>query len=225
MDKSPFHSPSPQDSPRLSGFTQHHRPVIAVHSGECARGKARRPAPRTHPQTPGVCHSVVCFMEEFGSRCPFLTPLPSSQGKEPAPPPPAAVWWAPGVEMPRTGSPASETAREFGCGGLWGAERSRIWRPAHCLAKALGRGGFRACRPPPGSHRGPPGPAGWKPVWPPTVPSSHRVATEPGAPGSHVPKSKFGHCTGCGGQPFSGPPCWTQDPELCPLRPPRVSPL
>uniref|UniRef100_A0A8C5S0X6 Nuclear factor I C n=1 Tax=Laticauda laticaudata TaxID=8630 RepID=A0A8C5S0X6_LATLA len=32
MDKSPFNSPSPQDtSPRL--FTQHHRPVIAVHSG------------------------------------------------------------------------------------------------------------------------------------------------------------------------------------------------
>uniref|UniRef100_A0A8I3NDY3 Nuclear factor 1 n=1 Tax=Canis lupus familiaris TaxID=9615 RepID=A0A8I3NDY3_CANLF len=29
MDKSPFHSPSPQDSPRLSSFTQHHRPVIA----------------------------------------------------------------------------------------------------------------------------------------------------------------------------------------------------
>lgn len=34
MDKSPFNSPSPQDSPRLSSFTQHHRPVIAVHSGE-----------------------------------------------------------------------------------------------------------------------------------------------------------------------------------------------
>lgn len=35
MDKSPFNSPSPQDnSPRLSSFTQHHRPVIAVHSGK-----------------------------------------------------------------------------------------------------------------------------------------------------------------------------------------------
>ncbi|XP_039723117.1 nuclear factor 1 C-type-like [Pteropus medius] len=33
VDKSPFNSPSPQDSPRLSSFTQHHRPVIAVHSG------------------------------------------------------------------------------------------------------------------------------------------------------------------------------------------------
>ncbi|XP_069920030.1 nuclear factor 1 C-type-like isoform X1 [Oryctolagus cuniculus] len=33
MDKSPFNSPSPQDSPRLSSFTQHHRPVIVVHSG------------------------------------------------------------------------------------------------------------------------------------------------------------------------------------------------
>ncbi|XP_044527315.1 nuclear factor 1 C-type [Gracilinanus agilis] len=29
MDKSPFNSPSPQDSPRLSSYTQHHRPVIA----------------------------------------------------------------------------------------------------------------------------------------------------------------------------------------------------
>ncbi|EQB77589.1 hypothetical protein CB1_000413015 [Camelus ferus] len=34
MDKSPFNSPSPQDSPRLSSFTQHHRPVIAVHSAQ-----------------------------------------------------------------------------------------------------------------------------------------------------------------------------------------------
>lgn len=40
MDKSPFNSPSPQDSsPRLSSFTQHHRPVIAVHSGECPAGE------------------------------------------------------------------------------------------------------------------------------------------------------------------------------------------
>lgn len=43
MDKSPFNSPSPQDSsPRLSSFTQHHRPVIAVHSGE--RGASAGPA-------------------------------------------------------------------------------------------------------------------------------------------------------------------------------------
>uniref|UniRef100_A0A8C9KRZ9 Nuclear factor I C n=1 Tax=Panthera tigris altaica TaxID=74533 RepID=A0A8C9KRZ9_PANTA len=57
MDKSPFHSPSPQDSPRLSSFTQHHRPVIAVHSGI-----ARSPHPTSAlhfpttsilPQTPG----------------------------------------------------------------------------------------------------------------------------------------------------------------------------
>lgn len=41
MDKSPFNSPSPQDSsPRLSSFTQHHRPVIAVHSGERPAGAA-----------------------------------------------------------------------------------------------------------------------------------------------------------------------------------------
>lgn len=46
MDKSPFNSPSPQDSsPRLSSFTQHHRPVIAVHSGE-PRGVRRWGATR-----------------------------------------------------------------------------------------------------------------------------------------------------------------------------------
>uniref|UniRef100_A0A8V1ACR2 Nuclear factor 1 n=1 Tax=Gallus gallus TaxID=9031 RepID=A0A8V1ACR2_CHICK len=46
MDKSPFNSPSPQDSsPRLSSFTQHHRPVIAVHSGE-PRGVRRCGATR-----------------------------------------------------------------------------------------------------------------------------------------------------------------------------------
>ncbi|XP_072775376.1 nuclear factor 1 C-type isoform X9 [Taeniopygia guttata] len=51
MDKSPFNSPSPQDSsPRLSSFTQHHRPVIAVHSGACPlllppAGIARSPHP------------------------------------------------------------------------------------------------------------------------------------------------------------------------------------
>ncbi|XP_069784754.1 nuclear factor 1 C-type isoform X3 [Narcine bancroftii] len=38
MDKSPFNSPSPQDSSsRLGSFTQHHRPVIAVHSGLTSR--------------------------------------------------------------------------------------------------------------------------------------------------------------------------------------------
>ena len=42
MDKSPFNSPSPQDSPRLSSFTQHHRPVIAVHSGERRGPRAGR---------------------------------------------------------------------------------------------------------------------------------------------------------------------------------------
>ncbi|XP_069919872.1 nuclear factor 1 C-type-like [Oryctolagus cuniculus] len=33
MDKSPFNSPSPQDSLRLCSFTQYHWPVIAVQSG------------------------------------------------------------------------------------------------------------------------------------------------------------------------------------------------
>uniref|UniRef100_A0A8B9V2W6 Uncharacterized protein n=1 Tax=Anas zonorhyncha TaxID=75864 RepID=A0A8B9V2W6_9AVES len=40
MDKSPFNSPSPQDSsPRLSSFTQHHRPGLG------APGIARSPHP------------------------------------------------------------------------------------------------------------------------------------------------------------------------------------
>lgn len=52
MDKSPFNSPSPQDSPRLSSFTQHHRPVIAVHSGE-PHGPGRGAA---WPLWPGKSH-------------------------------------------------------------------------------------------------------------------------------------------------------------------------
>uniref|UniRef100_A0A2K5IHC6 Nuclear factor 1 n=1 Tax=Colobus angolensis palliatus TaxID=336983 RepID=A0A2K5IHC6_COLAP len=57
MDKSPFNSPSPQDSPRLSSFTQHHRPVIAVHSGE-RHGKRASPGPSTsgRPQTHQTRH-------------------------------------------------------------------------------------------------------------------------------------------------------------------------
>ncbi|XP_059846991.1 nuclear factor 1 C-type-like isoform X2 [Hypanus sabinus] len=45
MDKSPFNSPSPQDSSsRLSSFTQHHRPVIAVHSGLASRSPHASPS-------------------------------------------------------------------------------------------------------------------------------------------------------------------------------------
>uniref|UniRef100_A0A8C9PIE3 Nuclear factor 1 n=1 Tax=Spermophilus dauricus TaxID=99837 RepID=A0A8C9PIE3_SPEDA len=54
MDKSPFNSPSPQDSPRLSSFTQHHRPVIAVHSGEClGPWQGGVPSPLLRAITPG----------------------------------------------------------------------------------------------------------------------------------------------------------------------------
>lgn len=67
MDKSPFNSPSPQDSPRLSSFTQHHRPVIAVHSGECHPWEARLP-----PAQPPKC----CRFLNIGP-----TAEPSSQEK------------------------------------------------------------------------------------------------------------------------------------------------
>ena len=60
MDKSPFNSPSPQDSPRLSSFTQHHRPVIAVHSGEHCGPQVWRAgwALLTGPLQPGKSHQL-----------------------------------------------------------------------------------------------------------------------------------------------------------------------
>lgn len=73
MDKSPFNSPSPQDSsPRLSSFTQHHRPVIAVHSGEC-------PARETEAQ------SERCVVGWLGQ------PLASDTGACPLLLPPAGI--------------------------------------------------------------------------------------------------------------------------------------
>lgn len=71
MDKSPFNSPSPQDSPRLSSFTQHHRPVIAVHSGE----HCGPPVGRCHwallsaPSRPGKSHRLS---EHESCRCSAL---------------------------------------------------------------------------------------------------------------------------------------------------------
>uniref|UniRef100_A0A8V5GPP3 Uncharacterized protein n=1 Tax=Melopsittacus undulatus TaxID=13146 RepID=A0A8V5GPP3_MELUD len=51
MDKSPFNSPSPQDSsPRLSSFTQHHRPVIAV----CPHPSSALHFPHLHPPANGL---------------------------------------------------------------------------------------------------------------------------------------------------------------------------
>ncbi|XP_039623076.1 nuclear factor 1 C-type isoform X4 [Polypterus senegalus] len=52
MDKSPFNSPSPQDSsPRVSSFTQHHRPVIAVHS---AIARSPHPSSSLHFPTTSI---------------------------------------------------------------------------------------------------------------------------------------------------------------------------
>lgn len=61
MDKSPFNSPSPQDSPRLSSFTQHHRPVIAVHSGECHLWEARATSTATNVLPILSIGSIVAF--------------------------------------------------------------------------------------------------------------------------------------------------------------------
>ena len=74
MDKSPFNSPSPQDSPRLSSFTQHHRPVIAVHSGEHCRPQQWRGgwALSTGPLQPGKSHQL----SDYKSYC---CSLPSRQ--------------------------------------------------------------------------------------------------------------------------------------------------
>ncbi|XP_037741895.1 nuclear factor 1 C-type isoform X15 [Chelonia mydas] len=60
IDKSPFNSPSPQDSsPRLS-FTQHHRPVIAVHSAYSAPGTppANRSFVGLGPRDPGSMYQA-----------------------------------------------------------------------------------------------------------------------------------------------------------------------
>ncbi|VTJ73441.1 Hypothetical predicted protein [Marmota monax] len=66
MDKSPFNSPSPQDSPRLSSFPQHHRPVIAVHSGI-----ARSP----HPSS--ALHFPTTTPSKISSRWPATQPASS----------------------------------------------------------------------------------------------------------------------------------------------------
>ncbi|XP_076775382.1 nuclear factor 1 C-type [Arvicanthis niloticus] len=68
MDKSPFNSPSPQDSPRLSSFTQHHRPVIAVHSGI-----ARSPHPSSalhFPATPILPQTASTYFPHTAIRYP-----------------------------------------------------------------------------------------------------------------------------------------------------------
>ncbi|XP_078525943.1 nuclear factor 1 C-type isoform X1 [Lissotriton helveticus] len=69
MDKSPFHSPSPQDSSsRLTSFTQHHRPVIAVHSG-----LARSPHPSSalhFPTTSILPQSASTYFQHTAIRYP-----------------------------------------------------------------------------------------------------------------------------------------------------------
>ncbi|XP_015220940.1 nuclear factor 1 C-type isoform X4 [Lepisosteus oculatus] len=78
MDKSPFSSPSPQDSsPRLSSFTQHHRPVIAVHSGI---SRSPHPSSSLHfpttsilPQTASTYfpHTAIRYPPHLGAQDPL----------------------------------------------------------------------------------------------------------------------------------------------------------
>ncbi|KAK1152568.1 nuclear factor 1 C-type isoform X1, partial [Acipenser oxyrinchus oxyrinchus] len=78
MDKSPFNSPSPQDnSPRLSSFTQHHRPVIAVHSGI---SRSPHPSSSLHfptttilPQTASTYfpHTAIRYPPHLGTQDPL----------------------------------------------------------------------------------------------------------------------------------------------------------
>ncbi|XP_066551294.1 nuclear factor 1 C-type isoform X4 [Amia ocellicauda] len=79
MDKSPFSSPSPQDSsPRLTSFTQHHRPVIAVHSAGISRSP--HPSSSLHfpttsilPQTASTYfpHTAIRYPPHLGTQDPL----------------------------------------------------------------------------------------------------------------------------------------------------------
>nr|XP_051697499.1 nuclear factor 1 C-type-like [Oryctolagus cuniculus] len=77
MDKSPFNSPSPQDSPRLPRFTQHHWPVIALH-----RGIVRSPHPSSalHFPTTSILqqrastyfpHTAICYPPHLNPQDPL----------------------------------------------------------------------------------------------------------------------------------------------------------
>ncbi|XP_042198707.1 nuclear factor 1 C-type isoform X5 [Callorhinchus milii] len=92
MDKSPFNSPSPQDSSsRLSSFTQHHRPVIAVHSGLTSRSphassSLHFPTTSILPQTASTYfpHTTIRFSPHLNPQDPLkdlvsLACDPSSQ--------------------------------------------------------------------------------------------------------------------------------------------------
>lgn len=82
MDKSPFHSPSPQDSPRLSSFTQHHRPVIAVHSGEHAAVLLTRSLSQGRPS--GPLNIAVLLLSPPGQATPPEVPWFGAPGPDPS---------------------------------------------------------------------------------------------------------------------------------------------
>ncbi|KAG9330076.1 hypothetical protein JZ751_027381 [Albula glossodonta] len=62
VKKNEMDSPSPQDSsPRLT-FTQHHRPVIAVHSGECCYRSLNHSYRHRHTHT-HILYSILCQLK------------------------------------------------------------------------------------------------------------------------------------------------------------------
>uniref|UniRef100_A0A3B3SVI8 Nuclear factor 1 n=1 Tax=Paramormyrops kingsleyae TaxID=1676925 RepID=A0A3B3SVI8_9TELE len=93
VKKTEMDSPSPQeDSPRLSSFTQHHRPVIAVHSG---LSRSPHPSSSLHfpttsilPQSTYFQHTAIRYPPHLSSQDPLkdlvsLACDPSSQAPGP----------------------------------------------------------------------------------------------------------------------------------------------
>lgn len=137
MDKSPFHSPSPQDSPRLSSFTQHHRPVIAVHSGEHVgprQGGAAGPSDRAPPSlgrgspsghltvSPGA---IASRLGHSTQRCRGAERLALIQALGPQFPPPSRKEVQSGLARPP--APLSSHSTPTGLGG----HRRRQTLPTH----------------------------------------------------------------------------------------------
>ncbi|KAJ8374501.1 hypothetical protein SKAU_G00050810, partial [Synaphobranchus kaupii] len=84
VKKTEMDSPSPQDSsPRLSSFTQHHRPVIAVHSGI-----SRSPHPLLHSALPHHLHPApvgLQLLPPHGHPLPAAPQLPGPPSRTSSP--------------------------------------------------------------------------------------------------------------------------------------------
>uniref|UniRef100_A0A3P9KCL3 Nuclear factor 1 n=1 Tax=Oryzias latipes TaxID=8090 RepID=A0A3P9KCL3_ORYLA len=81
VKKAEMDSPSPQEgSPRMGSYTQHHRPVIAVHSGQSVPDEYERP----HPERPLTCQPVCSSTRREISESPLFQLNGSTQVKVPA---------------------------------------------------------------------------------------------------------------------------------------------